>query len=43
LRAIFDAPTIRLLSEQLDTLIWATSSLPPVSSDASEEREQIEL
>ena len=43
LRAIFDAPTIRLLSEQLDTLIWATSSLPPVSSDASEQREQIEL
>jgi hypothetical protein len=42
LRAIFDAPTIRLLSEHLETLLWATSR-PMASRDESEEREEIEL
>ena len=42
LRAIFDAPTIRLLSEHLDTLLWATSR-PTASRHESEEREEIEL
>ncbi len=42
LRAVFDAPTIRLLSDHLDTLLWATSrQAAPV--DGSEEREEIEL
>ena len=42
LRAIFDAPTIRLLSEHLETLLWATSR-PTASRDELEEREEIEL
>jgi hypothetical protein len=42
LRAIFDAPTIRLLSEHLETLLWATSR-PTASRDEFEEREEIEL
>ena len=42
LRAIFDAPTIRLLSEHLETLLWATSR-PTASRHELEEREEIEL
>jgi hypothetical protein len=42
LRVIFDRPTVRLLSEQLETLLWATSR-PAVSGDELEQREEIEL
>jgi hypothetical protein len=42
LRAIFDAPTIRLLSEHLETLLWATSR-PTAARNEFEEREEIEL
>jgi acyl transferase domain-containing protein len=42
LRVIFDRPTVRLLSEQLETLLWATSR-PAISGDELEQREEIEL
>jgi acyl transferase domain-containing protein len=42
LRVIFDRPTVRLLSEQLETLLWATSR-PALSGDELEQREEIEL
>ncbi|HEY1803824.1 MAG TPA: beta-ketoacyl synthase N-terminal-like domain-containing protein [Terracidiphilus sp.] len=42
LRAIFDAPTIRLLSEYLDTLMWATFR-SKASREELEGREEIEL
>ncbi len=41
LRAMFDAPTIRMLSEHVETLLWA--AWPAAAADASEEREEIEL
>ena len=40
LQAVFDAPTIRLLADHVDTLFWATTS--PSAHD-SETREEVEL
>ena len=42
LRTIFETPTIRELSSHLETLLWAVSGKAG-ASDASEEREEIEL
>jgi acyl transferase domain-containing protein len=42
LRSIFEAPTVRLLSERVDTLLW-TSSGDILSATESEEREEVEL
>jgi acyl transferase domain-containing protein/acyl carrier protein len=42
LRTIFDAPTIRSLSEQLETLLWVTSR-PAARGDELEQREEIAL
>jgi acyl transferase domain-containing protein/acyl carrier protein len=41
LRTAFESPTIRGLAEQVETVLWATSSAH--SPDASSDREQIEL
>ena len=42
LRTIFEAPTVRALSERVENLLWA--SRPVSSSDLdSEEREEVEL
>jgi NAD(P)-dependent dehydrogenase (short-subunit alcohol dehydrogenase family)/acyl carrier protein len=40
LQVVFEAPTIRLLSEYIDTLLWATTAPAP---DPSELREELEF
>lgn len=42
LRVIFEAPTIRALSEHVDNLLWASARVSP-SDTGSEEREEVEL
>ncbi len=42
LRSIFEAPTVRLLSDLVDTLLWADSRSTAAASE-EEEREEIEL
>jgi acyl transferase domain-containing protein len=42
LRAFFDAPTVRALSEHVDNLLWASLQVSP-SDGESEEREEVEL
>jgi len=42
LRVIFDAPTVRALSEHVDNLLWASQRVLPADAE-SEEREEVEL
>ncbi len=43
LRTLFEAPTVRELADQVDTLLWASQAAGPGAEDGSEEREEIEL
>ena len=43
MRTLFDYPTIKALSETIDTLLWANPGSNPVQSDQPDDREEFEL